>query len=204
MRNYRKNINRIDGRHWSTTRTEDFSEGYRKLFDLSYRYLDNPGVKGDYEYTDDKTRSTSPTNRPEFSWSANAGDISGNRVVHPTHEMENFIPVSTKRPRSLPAATYRYEPIGPKEKIIDWDRVGMLALVKIGLIKLIKLGILKIIVLIVMYKYNLYRKTVILKFLFVLKLLLAVKISILPFVFLPQLLRIFTSLLITMVNTIDP
>lgn len=110
----------------------------------------------------------------------------GIRERYPANH-EHGYQIPSNLPKHIP------KPINLKENKIDWQKLGMLALIKLGLLKLQVIGFKKIIFLLA-FKFKMYFTAILLKFLLIIKLMKFLKILILP-VFLMQLLPTLVQLL---------
>lgn len=167
---------------------EDISTGYQNAYDLTY----NSGGYGLKEY-----------DNPETSWSGSVGE-SGNwnqlpYKINDQHSAAAHKYYGFKAPSS--PTKYHHKPIHHKENTVDWKKISILAFIKLALAKLQAIGFLKILFLLG-FKFMLYVKAIIFKFIFLMKKMKFFKILGLP-LFVIKFLPTFIQLLSMMGQLFD-
>lgn len=175
---------------------EDASTGYQNSYGFPY----NIGGYGKDNENPVVGTKWGVISKPEHThFGSSQPDIEGENGSwdHTTYGIRN-IKNSVRPSNSL---IEHHKPIHHKDNKVDWQKFGMLALMKIGLIKLQAIGFLKVLF-ILAFKLKLYLKAVFFKFLLILKLMIFFKILILPW-FILKLLPIFMQLFSLPTRVID-
>ncbi|VVC46194.1 Hypothetical protein CINCED_3A004241 [Cinara cedri] len=162
---------------------EDVSSGYQSSYeqnynldDYVYRKQENPAVGTGWT----KDQRSETTDGSSNNWDSSAHENGNNRQ-------------SVRPPPSALSKYPKSEIEVHKEFKIDWQRIGILALIKLGLTKLQAVGFLKMVFLL-LFKFKLYLVAIFFKFVLFLKLIKSFNIMLIPFFFfkfLPTLINLF-------------
>lgn len=158
--------------------------------DYAYNKDENPIVGSKWNmgspFKEQNLASLLPTDTGESDSLSSSSYGIGARERYPAEHGHGYkIPIFS--PKDDP------KPISSKEIKIDWQKLGILTLIKLGLLKFQTIGFKKILFLLV-FKFKMYMVAVFLKFLLIMKLMKLLKILILPF-FIIQLFPTLVQLL---------
>lgn len=165
---------------------EDVSSGYQTSHDKNYNI-------DDYSYKEPEYPAAG-TEWTKDQWSGTTG--MGNSWDRPAYEFENYRPSVRPLP-SNPSKPHKPDTEVNKELKINWQKFGILALIKLGLAKLQAIGFFKTVFLILV-KFKLYMVAVFVKFILVLKLIKSFNILLLPFFFfkfLPTMINLYYNMM---------
>lgn len=161
---------------------DDVSSDYQTLHDKNYNI-------GDYNYKEPEYH-TAGTEWTKDQWSGTTG--TSNNWDGPAYEFENY------RPSVRPVLSNPSKPPKPDTEVkndfkMNWQKFGILALIKLGLAKLQAIGFFKTAFLLLV-KFKLYMVAVFVKFILLLKLIKSFNTLMLPFLFfkfLPTLINLY-------------